>query len=77
VTPVYALPPVAAYAAGVKVKTLNAWVRRGHISAPVRGCYDLAEIEDWIVNRRDSHHAKIAESRYGSGVSHRFGPTDC
>lgn len=66
-----ALPSVAAFAAGVKVDTLRKWVRRGHISPPVNGCYDLHEIQDWIDNRRDPHHAKIAENRYNTPNEHR------
>lgn len=67
-----ALPAVAAYAAGVQIATLRKWVRRGHISPPVDGLYDLTEIADWI-ERRDQHHAKIAEARYGVDVSRRYG----
>lgn len=54
-----ALPNVAAYAAGVQTATLRQWVRRGHISPPVHGCYDLDEVQ------RHAHqwHARIAELR--------------
>jgi hypothetical protein len=57
--PLYALPAVAAYAAGVQPGTLRVWVHRGHISAPVNGCYDLAEILAWA-DRRSTSHAVAA-----------------
>jgi hypothetical protein len=60
-----ALPAVAAYAAGVRVKTLRKWVERGRISERVNGCYDLTEILAWV-DGRDTHHAKIAHNRYTS-----------
>lgn len=66
-----ALPAVAAFAAGVQRGTLRKWVRRGHISDAVRGCYDLAEIFDWLENHRDQHHARIAEHRYNTPTAHR------
>jgi predicted site-specific integrase-resolvase len=66
-----AVPRVAAYAAGVQVDTLRKWVRRGHISPPIRGCYDLEEITNWLENHRDQHHAKIAENRYNTPTRHR------
>lgn len=52
-------PAVAAYAAGVQPGTLRQWVRRGHISPPVNGRYDLAEILSWS-DRRSYRHAVAA-----------------
>lgn len=34
---------------------LHTWVYRGHISAPIEGCYDLAEILDWSEHRSHRH----------------------
>lgn len=62
---------VAAYVAGVSPKTISVWVSRGHISRPVAGLYDLAEIVAWV-ERRDEHHAKICASRYDSPVVLRW-----
>lgn len=53
--PRYALPRVAAYAAEVQVATLRVWVRRGHISPPVDGLYDLVEILAWSDSRSHRH----------------------
>jgi len=66
VSPVYALPAVAAYAAGVQVKTLRTWVYRGHISEQVRGCYDLVEVLAWVERRRGlTIEQATVRARYG------------
>lgn len=69
--PIYVEPALASFATGLRRETLAKWVRRGHISAPVNGRYDLAEIQRWIETGRNPHRARIAESRYRCVVSHR------
>lgn len=59
-----AVARVAAYAAGVQPGTLRQWVKRGHISAPVGGLYDLAEIEAFSAARDQS-------SRYWQALAAR------
>lgn len=59
-----ALPNVAAYAAGVQVATLRQWVARGHITAPVDGCYDLIEILAWSDTRSHRHAVSARHQRY-------------
>lgn len=62
--PIYALPAVAAYAADVGVATLRQWARRGHISPPVDGCYDLNEIAAYTEKRE-------AEGNVGRAIGGR------
>lgn len=61
---IYALPAVAAYAAGVQVATLRKWVQRGHITAPVNGLYDLVEIEAYS-RQRDADSERFGQALGG------------
>lgn len=62
-----ALPSVAAYAAGVQTATLRQWVRRGHISPPVDGCYDLDEILVYSDERNARHFHRAVAGRTRRG----------
>lgn len=50
---------LAAYCADVRPGTLRIWVKRGHISPPIDGMYDLDEILEWS-DRRSHRHAVSA-----------------
>lgn len=60
----YAMPAVAAYAAGVQVATIRQWARRGHISPAVNGCYDLADVVAYSDSRAErGHEVRAIRSR--------------
>lgn len=66
--PIWVEPAIAAHAAEVKVKTLNAWVHRGHI--PPRnadGRYDLTAIFNYVEGRRDAQLGRVVASRARRG----------
>jgi predicted site-specific integrase-resolvase len=76
---IYVPPSEAAAAAGVQPGTLRLWVKRGHISPPVDGCYNLAEIEAYSALRDATQFGRALRSRTRRGESRRVAcpPPDC
>lgn len=68
---VYLPPDAAAHYAQVQVKTLRAWVRRGHISEMVRGCYDMEEIAAYQLDGAEARLARAIHARGRRGETRR------
>lgn len=59
---------MAAFAAHVQLRTLEQWVRRGHISAPnANGNYDLVEIFRYQREGSAARHARAVAARRRRG----------
>lgn len=69
--PVYRRPDAVAHLLGVQVGTLRQWARRGHISPPVDGCYDLAEALTYSDARDVRHFGRALGGRRRRGESRR------
>lgn len=70
--PIWVRPNVAAYAAGVQVKTLQAWVRRGHITPTnSNGNYDLIAIYAYQQQGTDARMSRAIAARKRRGETRR------
>lgn len=69
---IWVRPNVAAYAAHVQVKTLQAWVRRGHITPPnSNGNYDLITIYTYQQQGTEARMARAIAARKRRGETRR------
>jgi hypothetical protein len=55
---------LAAHSADVRPGTLRQWARRGHISPPTGGLYDLDEITTWIDQHRNTARSRALRLRH-------------